>query len=251
MTALKLHNENNGKNNDKNKNNEAGNNKKINKKPSSFILSFLKVFIISSLVSILIFTFLWFGFTGIYYRILESRYDSGDELTLVSEDSGENYEKLNIEKNEKYKTLFKVGSIENSISSKSAPDSGKIGLWFKEKIKSDKESSRNNKINCYYIVHEWSPYGKMVLKVDENTLKESKDKKEHIIFTIRDKNISKNNKFRTYEVFNSFNVSINSRLKDIINDVFPKEKKKDLAAIQVCIPGDKNHYRIIVGELIQ
>ena len=115
-------------------------------------------------------------------------------------------------------------------------ENGKIGLWYKGINK------ETNKMNYYYAVHEWSPYGKMVLKIDENQLEKCNRDDISITFTLKNK---------TYKVFNSLKVKRNVILSDIAKDVFPNEKnKEELAAIQVCIPGDNKHYRIITGELI-
>lgn len=124
------------------------------------------------------------------------------------------YSNINYKINRK---LFSVSNISNCHNHTTAPDDGTVGLWKGTGNTNDNQSD-------YYIVHDYTYYGKNILKskINDN-------------FTI---------KYKNYKIYQIIYVNKNTDYKDIKNKVMPGG---ETAAIQVCVP-NKNYYKIVIAQ---
>ena len=114
--------------------------------------------------------------------------------------------------------LFSVNEISNYHNKTKAPEDGTIGIWKGKGLTNDNKSD-------YYIVHDYSFYGKRLLQASEgNTFK------------------IKGQKYRIYKIKDVSNTTIWNDIKD-----FTMYENKETATFQVCIP-NTNNYRLFIAE---
>lgn len=113
--------------------------------------------------------------------------------------------------------LFNIKEITDSRGEKYAPDDGSIGLW-------QGNGNVNDNLSDYYIVHDTSKYGQLVLNSKINNT-----------FVIKDK---------IYKIYDIMYVTRDTLFEDIKSKILPGG---DTASIQVCVTGS-NYYKIVIAK---